>query len=98
MARRLEIATWFSGKLETDDLFLEKPHMSDKCHAHLSGTVNTQNFRYWGTGNPGNELIDERPRSVLKVTMWMAIGWYGMIGPYFFEDDDGRTATVNQVN
>ena len=98
MARRLEFATWFSGKLETDDSFLKKLHMSDECHAHLSGTVNTQNFRYWGTENPGNELIDESPRSVLKVTMWVAIGWYGIIGPYFFEDDDGRTATVNQVN
>ena len=30
--------------------------------------------------------------------MWVAIGWYGIIGPYFFEDDNGRTTTVNQVN
>ena len=72
--------------------------MSGECHAHLSGTVNMQNFRYWGTENPGNDLIDESPRSVLKVTMWVAGGWYGIIGPYFFEDDNDRTATVNQVN
>ena len=62
-------------------------------HAHLSGKVNKQNFRYWGTENPSNEIVDESPRSELKVTVWVAIGWYG-IGPYFFFD--GRTVTVNQ--
>ena len=33
---------------------------------------------------------------MLKVTVWVVIGWYGIIGPYFFENDDGRTVTVNQ--
>ena len=28
----------------------------------------------------------------------MAVGWYGIIGPYFFKDDQGRTCTVNQEN
>ena len=57
-ARRLEFARWFSEKLESDDSFLRKLHMSDECYAHLSGKVNTQNFRYWGTENPGDELTD----------------------------------------
>ena len=35
---------------------------------------------------------------MLKVTVWVAIGWNGIIGPYFFENDDGRTITVNQDN
>ena len=66
--------------------------------SYLSGKVNKQNFRYWGTENPSNEIVDESPRSVLKVAVWVAIGWYGIIGPYFFENDDGRTVTVNQYN
>ena len=30
--------------------------------------------------------------------MWVAISWDGIIGPYFFENDDGRTVTVDQIN
>ena len=60
--------------------------------------VNKQNFRYWGTDNPNNEIVDESPRSELKVTVWVAVDWYGIIGPYFFENDDGRTVTMNQDN
>ena len=69
MAKRLEFAQWFSGRLETDDTFLRKLHMTDECHVHLSGKVNKPNFRYWGTENPSNEIVDESPRSVLKVTV-----------------------------
>jgi len=96
--KRLTCATWFSTKLEEDEDFLKKLHMSDECHATLSGTVNKQNFRYWGVENPADRRTEEIPRSTLKVTMWVAIGWYGIIGPYFFEDEHGHTVTVNQEN
>ena len=43
-AKRLEFAQWFSGRLETDDTFLRKLHMTDECHAHLSGKLSKQNF------------------------------------------------------
>ena len=52
-------------------------------------------FPLWGFDNPGNKLINESPRSVLKVTGKKAIGWNGIIGPYFFENDDGKTVTVH---
>ena len=99
-AKKLEFARWFSGRLETDDTFLRKLHMTDECRAHLSGKVNKQNFRYWGTENPSNEIVDESPKSVLKVTVWVAIELAGMVslGPPFFENDDDRTVTVNQDN
>ena len=96
--KRLHFANWFAEKLEEDADFPKKLHMTDACHAHLSGMVNKQNFRYWGTDNPGNASTEMVPRSVLKVTVWVAVGWYGIIGPYFFEDDQGRTSTVNQEN
>uniref|UniRef100_A0A8C4Q1D4 Uncharacterized protein n=1 Tax=Eptatretus burgeri TaxID=7764 RepID=A0A8C4Q1D4_EPTBU len=96
--KQLDFANWFSGKLEEDADFLKKLHMTEECHAHLSGEVNKQNFRYWGTENPGNASTELMPRSVLKVTMWVSVGWYGIIGPYFFEDDQGHTCTVNQRN
>ena len=73
-------------------------HVTNECQVHLSGLVNKQNFRYWEAHNPENEQVNESPRSVLKVTAWVAIGWDGIIGPYFFENDDGKTVTVDQIN
>ena len=58
--------------------------MSDECDATLSGIVNKQNFRYWRTENLGNRQTGETLRSVLKVPIWLAIGWYGIIGSNVF--------------
>jgi len=33
--------------------------------------------------------------SVEKVTVWCALGCNGIIGPYWFDDVDGRPVTVN---
>ena len=42
--------------------------------------------------------MNKSSRSVLQVTVWVAIGWDGITGLYFFENDDGRTVTVDQIN
>jgi len=42
-----------------------------------------------GTENPGNASTEVIPRSVLKVTKWVAFECFGLIAPYFFEDDHG---------
>lgn len=65
---------------------------SDEAHFHLSGAVNKQNFRYSSDTNP--RQLHERPLHSPKVTVWCAISKFGVIGPYFFEED-GRTTTVN---
>ena len=52
--------------------------MTDECHVHLSRLVN----KLLGADNPGNELVNESPRSALKVTVRMAIGWDDIIGPF----------------
>jgi len=65
---------------------------SDEAHFHLSGAVNKQNFRYWAENNP--RQIHERPLHSPKVTVWCAISKFGVIGPYFFEEN-GQTVTVN---
>ena len=64
---------------------------SDEAHFHLSGTVNKQNFRYWSVNNPCE--LHERPLHSAKVTVWCAIGDFGVWGPYFFEEE-GVTVTV----
>ena len=66
--------------------------MSDEAHFHLNGTVNKQNLRYWAPENPRN--IHERPLHSARVTVWCAVAPFGVIGPYFFEED-GVTVTVN---
>ncbi|KAI8123095.1 hypothetical protein CVS40_6188 [Lucilia cuprina] len=67
--------------------FHEKIIMSDEAHFHLNGYVNKQNSRFWGVENP---QIIHHP---LKVTVWCAIWSGGIIGPYFFENENGVTVT-----
>uniref|UniRef100_A0A8D9EM93 Transposase n=1 Tax=Cacopsylla melanoneura TaxID=428564 RepID=A0A8D9EM93_9HEMI len=67
--------------------------MSDEAHFHLSGYVNKQNCRFWGTENP--RICHEEPLHSLKVTVWCGVYAGKVIGPYFFEDDVGNTVSVN---
>ena len=64
---------------------------SDEAHFHLSGMVNKQNFRYWSDSNPRH--LHEQPLHSPKVTVWCAMGNFGVWGPYFFEEE-GSTVTV----
>lgn len=67
--------------------------MSDEAHFTLSGGVNKQNCRFYATENP--QLIHEEPLYDQKLTVWCGMCADMVIGPYFFEDDDGKTTTVN---
>lgn len=75
------------------DNFSTKIIMSDEAHFHLSGYVNKQNYRFWGTENP--RVMHEKPLHPQKVTAWCAVHGGGVIGPYFFEDAAGHTTTVD---
>ena len=66
--------------------------MSDEAHFHLSGFVNKQNFPFWAEGNP--RAVHQKELHPLKCTVWCAITTNEIIGPYFFEDDDGNAVTV----
>ena len=66
---------------------------SDEAHFHLNGYVNRQNCRYWSATNPKQK--HQKPLHSPKVTVWAAMSARGIIGPYFFEDERGRTVTVN---
>lgn len=79
--------------LATENDLLNVLIMSDEAHFHLSGKVNRQNFRYWSAENP--KEIHETSLHPKKVTVWCGVARYGVIGPYFFEDERGNTVTVN---
>ncbi|CAH1114272.1 unnamed protein product [Psylliodes chrysocephalus] len=66
---------------------------SDEAHFHLNGAVNKQNCRYWGDNNPREK--HQQPLHSPKVTVWAAMSAHGIIGPFFLEDGNHRTVTVN---
>lgn len=80
-------------QLVTENGLLNALIMSDEAHFHLSGKVNRQNFRYWSAENPKD--LYERPLHPRKVTVWCGVARFGIIGPYFFEDDMGNSVTIN---
>ena len=59
----------------------------------MDGYVNKQNCRYWSDENP--QEFQEATQYPEKVTVWCGFWWGGVIGPYFFENDEGNAVTVN---
>ena len=56
---------------------------TDKAWFHLSGYVNSQNYRTWRTGNPHN--YTETALHPQKIGVWCAISRRRIIAPLFFE-------------
>lgn len=88
-ANRLLFANEMMNRFPAVDNIL----FSDEAHFHLNGHVNTQNCRYWCRENPKKK--HQRPLHSPKVTVWGAMSASGIIGPFFFEDHQGRAVTVN---
>ena len=82
--------------MEEDEDWINNIWFSDQVHFHLDGYVNLKNCVFWGTELPQEVL--QRPLHSSKVTAWCAINSKTIIGPYWFEDDEGRTVTINQEN
>ena len=50
-------------------------------------------IRHWGTEKPEYHL--EKSLHSEKVTVWAVLSKDGIIGPFFFEDQDGHAETIN---
>ena len=92
-AARVAMCQWILEKLNEDATFHEKIWFSDEAHFFLNGNVNNKKCFFWGSSKP-KEVI-ERGLHDQKVTAWAAMSYRGIIGPYFFEDADGQTLTIN---
>lgn len=90
---RYRFSVWALEQLEIDDNFAQKIIFSDEAHFHLGGYVNKQNCRIWGSENP--HVVIEKPMHPERVTVWCGFWSGGIIGPFFFQDDNGRNVTVN---
>ena len=66
---------------------------SDEAHFDVGGYVNKQNCRIWGTENPHAYL--EKPTHPKRITVWYGFWFRGIIGPFFFEKQQGKGITVN---
>ncbi|GFV21604.1 putative DD41D transposase [Trichonephila clavipes] len=66
---------------------------SDEAPFWLNGYVNKQNCRIWSEANP--QVYVETPLHPEKLTVWCALWAGGIIGPYFFKNDEGHNVTVN---
>ncbi|GFV39868.1 putative transposable element [Trichonephila clavipes] len=65
----------------------------DEAHFWLNGYVNKQNCRIWSEANP--QVYVETPLHPEKLTVWCALWAGGIIGPYFFKNNEGHNVTVN---
>ncbi|GFX89255.1 uncharacterized protein TNCV_1339541 [Trichonephila clavipes] len=66
---------------------------SDEAHFWLNGYVDKQNCSIWSEANP--QVYVETPLHPEKLTVWCALWAGGIIGPYFFKNDEGHNVTVN---
>ncbi|GFV63111.1 uncharacterized protein TNCV_1345701 [Trichonephila clavipes] len=66
---------------------------ADEAHFWLNGYINKQNCRIWSEANP--QVYVETPLHPEKLTVWCALWAGGIIGPYFFKNDEGHNVTVN---
>lgn len=90
---RVQFCQQLLNLIDQDGQLVHNLWMSDEAHFHLSGYVNKQNFRFWSDNNPRN--LHEKPLHSQKVTVWCAMSSQGVVGPYFFESENGSTLTVN---
>ena len=91
---RIAFCMWLKQKCDLSEDFINNLWFSDEAHFHLNGQVNRQNCRFWGKAPPDEVL--QRPLHSPKVTVWCALSGQGIVGPFFFEDRDGSTVTINK--
>ena len=82
MDRRIEFCEWGMQMVQDEPSFLGNLIFSDEAIFHLTGHVNKQNCRIWGTEEPSD--VFEKPLHSEKVIVWLAMWSGGLIGPFFF--------------
>ena len=71
-------------RLDSDPGFLKRVCFSDESKFHVSGLINRQNSRTWGSQNPHETY--ELKRDSLKLNVWCGIMHDKIIGPFSFAE------------
>ena len=79
--------------MDNDDL--NHVLVTDVANFYFCGKVSSPNFGYWETENPRD--IYQEPLHSEKFIVWCGVASFGVISPYFFEDEAGRSVTVNSA-
>ena len=87
---------WACNRLAEDaDFGKRKSSFQMKLILLLAGMKHKQNCRIWGTENP--HVYIEKLMHPKRVTVWCGFWskFFFIIGPYFFENEQGEAITVN---
>ncbi|GFV69241.1 DUF4817 domain-containing protein [Trichonephila clavipes] len=90
---RRRFVEWAQNEIAVVPDFHKRILFSDEAHFWLNGYVNKLNCRIWSETNP--QVYVETPLHPEKLTVWCAPWAGGIIGPYFFKNDEGYNVTVN---
>ncbi|GFT06309.1 putative transposable element [Trichonephila clavipes] len=90
---RHRFVEWAQNEIAVVPDFHKRILFSDEAHFWLNGYVNKQNCRIWSEAN--SQVYVETPLHPEKLTVWCALWAGGIIGPYFFKNDEGHNVTVN---
>ena len=77
---------------EHADFGKNKIIFSNEAHFDLGENVNKQNCRIWGTENPQTYI--EKATHPNRVTVWCGFWARGIIGPFFFENEQGEAVVI----
>ncbi|GFX25336.1 putative DD41D transposase [Trichonephila clavipes] len=89
---RRRFVEWAQNEIAVVPDFHKRILFSDEAHFWLNGYVNKQNCRIWSEANP--QVYVETPLHPEKLTAWCALWAGGIIGSYFFKNDEGHNVTV----
>ena len=92
MAKRRISSEQLLEMLNDDDDVINTLLMIDEAHFHLSGYVNKQNYHYWAPENP--QELRQCPLHSERLIVWCGMASFGVLGPYFFEDNEGAAITA----
>ena len=82
-ARRHAFALRMMRQRVEDPNFERNLFFIDEANFHTNGVPNRQNYRTWASHNP-HEIIEE-PLHSDKTMAIIGVGFYGIVGPFFFD-------------
>ncbi|GFX94562.1 DUF4817 domain-containing protein [Trichonephila clavipes] len=89
---RRRFVEWAQNEIAVVPDFHKRILFSDEAQFWFNGYVNKQNCRIWSEANP--QVYVETPLHPEKLTVWCVLWAGGIIGPYFFKNDEGPNVTV----
>ena len=82
-----------AGLTKDADFGKKKIISSYEAHFDLGGYVTKQYCRIWDTENPHTYI--EKLTHPKRITVWCGFWSRGIIGPFFFENEQGEAIRVN---